>query len=93
MYSRREAAKTSYGWCAGGNNRGDDDENRHNDGDVVDELDATVVKHWRLEFPRMNDLTATGTFRPYFSSGLRFVVDQELRCWDTVLAPRTNAEC
>ena len=57
--------------------------NRHNDGDAVDELDAAVVKHRQLEFPRMNDLTATGSFRPHFSSGLRFVVDQELRCWNT----------
>ena len=40
----------------------------------------------------MNDFTATGTFRPHFSSALRFVVDQKLRCWDAVLAPWTNAE-
>ena len=52
-----------------------------------------TVEYWRLRVPRMNDLTAAGTLRPYFSAGFRFVVDQKPCCRDTVLTPRTDAEC
>ena len=59
---------------------------------VVSCSQLSAVGYWRLRVPRMNDLTAAGAFCPYFSAGFRFVVDQKLCCWDTVLTPRTAAE-